>query len=524
MDSQYHNANSLNYRYLKYLAKEQRNNQTEAESALWKYLRKKGLGYRFLRQYALGDYIVDFICFSKRLTIEVDGEYHLNQEQKIYDQYRTQYINKIGFTEIRFTNNEVLFNTDMVIDTIQSYLDNEGAKFLPSKGEVRRGPHIIILGDGMADHAVERLGGRTLLQYAHTPYMDLLAKNGRCGLLATVPKGYSPGSEVANTAILGYDLDKVYEGRGPLEAASIGYEMEDDDMAIRCNIIALKDGRILNHHGNHLTTEKGTELIQLLESRLGTDRIKFIPGIQYRHLLVIKGGNKHIVCNPPHDHPDEEWTPLLPFAEGEGKETAELLLRLIIQSQEILPEGLSIWPWSPGYRPKMTPLTVTFPQIRRGAVITAVDLIRGIGHYAGLRCINVEGATGLADTNYEGKAQAAIEALKTDDFVFLHLEASDEAGHDGDLDLKIKTIEYLDDRIIRPIYEAFKDKNVTIAVLPDHPTPVEIRTHLGEPVPFLIWNKDIEADAVQKFDELSCKEGSFGLLENDEFINAFMEA
>lgn len=375
--------------------------------------------------------------------------------------------------------------------------------------------HIIILGDGMADHAVARLGGKTPLQFAKTPYMDMLAKEGRTGLLKTVPEGFPPGSEVANTAILGYDLNKVYEGRGPLEAASIGYEMQDDDMAIRCNIIAIEDGKIKNHHANHMTTEEGTRLIHLLDEKLGNDKIKFIPGIQYRHLLVIKGGNKNIVCNPPHDHPNEEWRKLLP--------SDELLSDLIIKSQEILPAGLSIWPWSPGYRPSMTPITVTYPQVKHGSVITAVDLIRGIGHYAGLRCIEVEGVTGLADTNYEGKANAAIKALKGgDDFLFLHVEASDEAGHDGDLELKVKTIEFLDSRIVGPIYEAMKDENITIAVLPDHPTPVEIRTHVGEPIPFLIWNKTIASDNVQTFDELACKNGGYGTLEHDEFMKVFM--
>lgn len=375
--------------------------------------------------------------------------------------------------------------------------------------------HIIILGDGMADHKIATLNGKTPLQYASTPYMDLLAKEGRCGTLTTVPTGFPPGSEVANTAILGYDLTKVYEGRGPLEAASIGYEMQPGDMAIRCNIIALKDGKILNHHGNHLSTERGTELIRLLDSKLGTERIKFIPGIQYRHLLVIKGGNKNITCNPPHDHPDQPWRPLLP--------DDELLADLILRSQQILPDGLSIWPWSPGYRPSMTPLTVTYPQIKQGSVITAVDLIRGIGHYAGLRIINVEGATGLADTNYEGKAQAAINALKGgDDFVFLHVEASDEAGHDGDVNLKVRTIEYLDSRIIGPIYEAMKDDDITIAILPDHPTPAELRTHVAEPVPFLIWNKQMTPDTVSTFDEDSCQAGTYGHLKDDEFMQALM--
>lgn len=411
--------------------------------------------------------------------------------------------------------------------------------------------HIIILGDGMADHAVERLGGLTPLQYADTPYMDLLARKGRCGRVATIPKGFHPGSEVANTAILGYDLNKVYEGRGPLEAASIGYEMQPGDMAIRCNIVCLEDGRIKNHHGGHLSTEDGDTLIKYLDERLGNDRVKFITGIQYRHLLVIKGGNKHIDCAPPHDHPNEEWRGLLvkpeegcteTAAEGQmtPQETADLLNDLILRSQQLLAEhpinkeraergadtANSIWPWSAGYRPSMETLGEMFPEVKRGSVISAVDLIRGIGHYAGLRNIIVEGATGLADTNYEGKAQAAIEALKTDDFVFLHIEASDEAGHDGDLQLKLRTIENLDRRIVEPIYNETKtwDEPVCIAVLPDHPTPVERRTHVDEPVPFLIYHKGIEPDSVTVYDEVSCVGGSYGLLVLDEFIKELMRA
>ncbi|MBO7602698.1 MAG: cofactor-independent phosphoglycerate mutase [Bacteroidaceae bacterium] len=400
--------------------------------------------------------------------------------------------------------------------------------------------HIIILGDGMADHAIGRLGGMTLMQYAHTPVMDLLAKEGRCGRLLTVPEGFSPGSEVANTCILGYDLHKVYEGRGPLEAASIGYEMQSGDLAMRCNIITLADGKIKNHHGGHLTTDDGTLLIEYLNKCLGNDRIKFIPGIQYRHLLVIKGGNKEVDCAPPHDHPNEPWQPLLPKPNVQSAEdTAELLNNLILKSQDLLAEhpfnierqkqgkdmANSIWPWSGGYRPQMQTLMEMYPQIKRGDVISAVDLIRGIGKYAGLRSIEVEGATGLANTNYEGKAQAAIEALHHDDFVFLHVEASDEAGHDGDLELKLQTIEDLDRRIVTPIYEAVNrwDEPVCIAILPDHPTPVEIRTHLAEPVPFLIWHHDIDPDKVQTFDEVSCVNGSYGLLRYQEFMNELMK-
>ena len=408
--------------------------------------------------------------------------------------------------------------------------------------------HIIILGDGMADLPVERLGGKTLLQYAHKPMMDQLAKEGRCGRLVTVPEGFPPGSEVANTAILGYDLNKVYEGRGPLEAASIGYEMADDDFAIRCNIITIEDGRIITHNGGNLQTSDGDVLIKYLDEQLGNDRIRFITGIQYRHLLVIKGGNKHIVCAPPHDHPNEPWRQLLVKAEENApvepgrmtaQETADLINDLILKSQELLskhPYNLakaaqgerqanSIWPWSGGYRPSMQTLQEQYPQVKSGTVISAVDLIRGIGHYAGLKIVEVEGATGLADTNYEGKAQAAIEALRHDDFVFVHVEASDEAGHDGDLELKLKTIEYLDQRLIAPIYQEVRtwEEPVCIAVLPDHLTPVEKRIHVGQPVPFLIWHRNIIADDVQHYDEVSCVSGSYGLLRLQEFMQELMK-
>ena len=405
--------------------------------------------------------------------------------------------------------------------------------------------HIIILGDGMADHAIDRLGGKTPLQYADTPYMNFLAKQGKTGMLNTIPDGFLPGSEVANTAILGYDLNKVYEGRGPLEAASIGYEMQPNDMAIRCNIIELANGRIKNHHGGHLTTEEGDLLINFLDKELGNDQVKFITGIQYRHLLVIKNGNKHITCAPPHDHPNEKWKPLLVKPEEGYTEhnsdrmtpqaTADLLNDLIIKSQSLLAnhpfnrqrteKANSIWPWSGGYRPSMSTLMQLYPDIKSGSVISAVDLIRGIGHYAGLDIIKVPGATGLANTNYEGKASAAIEALKKQDFVFLHIEASDEAGHDGDLDLKLQTIRYLDARIVKPVYEAVSEweEPVCIALLPDHPTPVEIRTHVKEPVPFAIWHRGIQPDKVTTYDEKSCTRGEYGLLSLQQFMETFMK-
>lgn len=400
----------------------------------------------------------------------------------------------------------------------------------------------------MADHPVERLGGKTLLEYARPEYMNRLAKMGRTGRLQTIPSGFAPGSEVANTSILGYDLNKVYEGRGPLEAASIGYVLHPDDLALRCNIISLADGNIITHNGGNLETADADVLIQELNQYLGDDRVRFITGIQYRHLLVIRGGSKHVVCAPPHDHPNEPWEKLLVKAEDNApvepgrmtaEETAELINRLIIESQQILSahpfnrnraakgerQANSIWPWGGGYRPSMQPLTQLYPQVKSGTVISAVDLIRGIGHYAGLEIVNVEGATGLANTNYEGKAQAAIEALQHDDFVFVHVEATDEAGHDGDLELKLRAIDYLDKRLIKPVYEAVCQMNepVCIAILPDHPTPVEMRIHVDEPVPFLIWHPGIEADAVEHYDEVSCVSGSYGMLKLNEFMNQLMK-
>lgn len=400
--------------------------------------------------------------------------------------------------------------------------------------------HLIILGDGMADWAVPSLGNKTLLQYADTPYMDRLAKMGKTGMLKTVADGFHPGSEVANMSVMGYDLPTVYEGRGVLEAASIGVDLQPDDMAMRCNLVCVEGELLKNHSAGHISTEEADVLIKYLEEKLGSDKVHFYTGVQYRHLLVIKGGDKHVACVPPHDVPLKPFRPnLVKALRPEAEETAALLNDLIMKSQELLanhPLNLkrvaegedpanSIWPWSPGYRPKMEPLSDKYPSIKKGSVITAVDLIRGIGHYAGLRCIDVEGATGLYNTNYEGKAQAAIEALKTDDFVYLHIEASDEAGHEGDVPLKLKTIEYLDNRAVGPIYEAVKDwdEPVAIAVLPDHPTPCELRTHTAEPIPFLIYYPGIEPDNVSTYDEVACQKGEYGLLDKDEFMNLFMD-
>ena len=399
--------------------------------------------------------------------------------------------------------------------------------------------HIIILGDGMADEPIPELGDKTPMEVANTPTMDWLASHGRVGRLKTVPVGYHPGSEVANMSVLGYDLDKTFEGRGSLEAASIGVPLLEGEMAMRCNLICIENGIIKNHSAGHISNEEAAELIDFLNEQLADDDIRFYQGVSYRHLLKVKHGDKRIHCTPPHDVPGTPFRDELIRPEAaDAQATADLLNGLILRSQELLEnhpvnikrkaEGKdaanSIWPWSPGYRPRMQTLMERFG-VERGVVISAVDLIRGIGVYAGLKLILVEGATGLWNTNYEGKVAAAIAALKDNDFVFLHIEASDEAGHEGDYKLKIKTIENLDSRVCKPILEAVQqmDEPVAIAVLPDHPTPCRIRTHTGDPVPFLIYRPDEQADSVERFSEHSAQQGSYGLLEGEQFINEFLK-
>jgi len=398
--------------------------------------------------------------------------------------------------------------------------------------------YIIILGDGMSDQPEDEHGGLTPLMAAHKPNIDHLAKIGRNGLLKTIPEKLHPGSEVANLAVLGYDVEAVFEGRGVIEAASMGVQLDEGDLAMRCNLICIADEKIKNHSAGHISTIEAIELIKYLNEELGTERIRFYPGVSYRHLLIIKGGSKLLNCIPPHDVPGTLVADVLPTAIIEsGEETAKLLLSLIQESYKLLnnhPINLkrkldgkdmanSIWPWSPGYKPAMKTLKEMFG-IGSGAVISAVDLIQGIGVYAGLDVIKVEGATGLYDTNYEGKAQAAIEALKTRDFVYLHIEASDEAGHEGDYDLKLRTIEYLDGRIVKYIVEeiAKMEEPVAIAVLPDHPTPWKLKTHTRDAVPFLIWYPGIQPDEVQCYDEFAARNGSYGVLKSHQFMEELL--
>ncbi len=399
--------------------------------------------------------------------------------------------------------------------------------------------HLIILGDGMADEPLEGFGGKTPLQMADKPHIDWLAKNGQTGRLITVPETMHPGSEIANMAVLGYDVEKVYDGRGVLEAASMGVDLQPADLALRCNLLTIEKSILKNHSAGHISSDEAAELIHFLDEKLGSDKVKFYPGVSYRHLLVVKNGNKALRCTPPHDVPGTPFKEVLVSATStEAISTAHLLNELILKSQELLENhpvnqkrknagkavANSVWPWSPGYKPKMPTLKELFG-VKKSAVISAVDLVQGIGVYAGMEVIHVEGATGLYDTNYEGKAQAAVEALNTNDFVYLHIEASDEAGHEGDAELKTKTIEYLDRRVVKYILEETRkmDEPVAIAILPDHPTPCALKTHTREPVPFVIYKPGIEPDGVEVYDEFSVKNGRLGLLKGNEFIQRFLE-
>jgi len=391
----------------------------------------------------------------------------------------------------------------------------------------------------MADEPIASLGNKTCLQAANKPNIDKVAALGRNGLLDTIPEGYAPGSEIANMSVLGYDVAKVFEGRGSLEAASMGVAIEDGEMAMRCNLICIENKKIKNHSAGHISNEEANELILFLQKELGSDEVNFFPGVSYRHLFKMQGGNKKLKCTPPHDVPGTPFADVMIQAETpEAQATADFLNELTLKSQALLEnhpvnqkraaagkdKANSIWLWSPGYKPEMKTLLETY-NLNSGAVISAVDLIKGIGVYAGLKVIEVEGATGLYDTNYEGKAQAAIDALRTDDFVYLHIEASDEAGHEGNVNLKIKTIEYLDSRVVKPIFDEISTWNepVTIAILPDHPTPCIYKTHTNSPVPFIIYRPGEKADDVQVYDEFAAENGSYGLLKGAEFMNKLIK-
>ncbi len=410
---------------------------------------------------------------------------------------------------------------------------------------------IIIIGDGMADHPLERLGGRTPLMVARKPAIDRIAREGRMGLARTIGETGPADSAVANLAVLGYDAARVSQGRAVLEAASMGVEIRAGDVAVRCNLICLTgpedDRRIKNHSAGHISSEEAAELIRALDEELGGGRgalpAVFHPGVSYRHLLVFPGGwaSPQVELAPPHDHLDERAADLLPrvkpgATEPGAEATARRLIDLYNRAIPILrdhpvnaarrkagkDEANAIWTWSPGRRPAMATLQERFGV--KGAVISAVDLVMGLGVYAGMTLVRVPGATGLHDTNYEGKARAALDALADHDLVYVHVEASDEASHSRDLDLKIRCIEYLDDRLVRIILEGLAARGIaaTVAVLPDHPTPVTTGQHARDPVPVAILTPGVAPDSTERFDEEQAARGSLGLLAGEQFIRVVL--
>lgn len=399
--------------------------------------------------------------------------------------------------------------------------------------------YVIFLGDGMADYPIPQLGGKTPLMAAKKPAMDRIAREGRTGLFRTIGPQMLTGSAIANLSVLGYDAVELFqgtEGRGVLEAASLGVSLSERDMAMRVNLICIEDGKIRSHSAGHITTEEAHTLIRDLQPRFKDWNLQLHPGLSYRHVLVVPGGEFRLECAPPHDHVGESWRDLLvrPMV-PEGRETADLLNRMIEESQPFLEahpinqrrrqEGKqpanSLWPWAPGRKPAMQTIPQRFGV--SGAAITAVDLIKGLAIYAGMKPINVTGATGLYDTDYEGKADAALKALEEVDFVYIHVEAPDEAGHEKDLQLKIRCIEDLDRRLILRVLEGLEERGWenTVAVLPDHPTPIAQGNHTREPVPVAIRSPRIEPDGVALFDEESVTLGALGLMTGPQFIETF---
>lgn len=397
---------------------------------------------------------------------------------------------------------------------------------------------ILIVADGMADEAQPALNGLTPLQYAHTPAMDTLARQGVSGRLCTIPAGYAPGSEVAMLTLLGYDPDRVFEGRAVLEAAGTGVPLQPDDLALRCNLITLDpQRRLVSHSAGEIDPEEGRLLIRFLEQELGREGVHFFPGLSYRHTLLLRGGNKMIRCTPPQDLRGRCVDPYVVEAlRPEAESTVRTLNRLITQAEPLLrqhPINLrreaagynpanAIWFWSPGHKPSMETLSQRYG-FTRGAVVAGVPLVKGIGACAGLDIIEVAGATGYRDTDYAGKAAAAISALRAYDFILLHVEAPDECSHEGDLNGKIETIEQIDRLIVAPIAQALETfpDCYRVALLPDHPSLCRTRAHTSDPVPFLLCGSQLPADSLMQFDEKNAALGRGGMLSGDQFSQLF---
>ena len=400
--------------------------------------------------------------------------------------------------------------------------------------------YIIIVGDGMADYPIQSLGGRTPLMVARTPHMDWMAKQGEIGLVRTIPDGFNPGSEIANLSIFGYDPIRYYTGRGPLEAASLGVKLADDDIAFRCNLVTLKfqGNKIVmeDFSAGHITDGEAKKVILDLNREMATNEIQFYSGVSYRHLMVLKNGAakfsnlEKLELTPPHDIIGKEITTLL-------SQMKEPVLALMNESQKLLkshpinlareskglPPANSIWLWGQGRSPRMITLKERFGM--DGYVISAVHLIKGIGILAGLEVLEVPGITGYFDTNYAGKAQYAMRGLKEKDFVYVHVEAPDEAGHMGNPQLKIEAIEAFDEKIVGPILEGMKDfRRYKVLVLPDHPTPLSLRTHTADPVPYVIYSNEDGATSFhgETFDEVSAGRSGILIEKGFELVERFL--
>jgi 2,3-bisphosphoglycerate-independent phosphoglycerate mutase len=393
--------------------------------------------------------------------------------------------------------------------------------------------YLLVIGDGMADYPIPELGGKTPLEVAYKPNMDAIAKRGRSGQICNVPPECTAGSDVAICSVLGYDPRIYCPGRGPLEAPSRGIKLGPNDTAYRCNIITERDGAIADYSAGHITTPEAAQLIAECQKAFDQPgKIEFYPGLDYRHYLILRDFqySEQILCTPPHDVKGAAVKEVLPKAQtAEAEKDAQLLRNLIAESRNILPNhpvniarqkagknpGNLIWPWGGGKKPSMPTLKEKFGV--KSAVISAVDLVKGLGCYAGMEIINVEGATGLYNTNYEGKADAALKAFETNDLVFVHVEAPDEAGHVQDVKLKVRTIEDLDKRMLGRVLAGMKEP-YAVAILPDHPTPIALGTHSRDPVPFAIAAPSMQPDDVQKFDEASAEKGGYGLVTNQYLL------
>ena len=387
----------------------------------------------------------------------------------------------------------------------------------------------------MADYAVEELGKRTPLEAARTPNMDYIAKEGRLGRVRTIPAGFTPGSDVAQLTIFGYDPKQYYTGRGPLEAANLGVTLEDDDVAFRCNLVTVLGDTLVDYSAGHISSKEGSILIKFIDEKLGTNQLRFYPGVSYRNLMVAKRGAEghleRLKCRAPHDIAGESI--LKNFPRGEG---ADIIIKLMEESRRLLaiheinmvrvdlkenPANM-VWLWGQGKRPAMPEFEKKFGV--KGSVISAVDLINGLGRILGLEVINVPGATGYYDTDYEAKAKAALKSLEKNDFVFVHVEAPDEAGHNGELREKITAIERFDQLVVGTVLEAFRKRSdFRILVLPDHPTPVSVKTHTSEPVPFGILGKDIVSGGFAQYSEKEAEKSDLYFDKGYELMNYFIK-